>query len=38
MDPVADAALVVVTDRQFGAWALDVWTALSDEVVQVEEP
>lgn len=33
VDPVADVALVVLTDRAFGTWALDVWPALSDAVI-----
>jgi CubicO group peptidase (beta-lactamase class C family) len=32
-DPVADLALVVLTDRDFGDWALDIWPALSDAVL-----
>jgi len=31
VDPLADLALAVLTDRQFGPWALDAWPALSDE-------
>jgi len=33
VDPSIDAALVAVTDRAFGPWALDAWPALSDAVV-----
>jgi CubicO group peptidase (beta-lactamase class C family) len=33
VDPVADRALVVLTDRPFGAWALDAWPAYSDAVL-----
>lgn len=33
VDPVADIALVVLTDREFGPWALEAWPALSDAVV-----
>jgi CubicO group peptidase (beta-lactamase class C family) len=33
VDPEADLALVVLTDRDFGAWALDPWPALSDAVL-----
>ncbi len=33
VDPVADLAPVVVTDREFGAWALEAWPALSDAVL-----
>lgn len=33
VDPAVDLALVVLTDRDFGPWALDVWPALSDEVL-----
>lgn len=33
VDPEADLALVVLTDRDFGEWALDPWPALSDAVL-----
>jgi CubicO group peptidase (beta-lactamase class C family) len=33
VDPVADVALVCLTNREFGPWALDAWTALSDTVI-----
>lgn len=32
-DPEAKLALVVLTDRDFGDWALDRWPALSDAVI-----
>jgi len=32
-DPVAELALVVLTDRDFGEWALGVWPAISDSVI-----
>jgi CubicO group peptidase (beta-lactamase class C family) len=32
-DPGIDLALVVLTDRDFGDWALDLWPALSDAVI-----
>ncbi|WP_077088905.1 serine hydrolase domain-containing protein [Mycobacterium rhizamassiliense] len=32
-DPGADLALVVLTDRDFGDWALQPWPALSDSVL-----
>ncbi len=32
-DPEIDLALVVLTDRNFGDWALDLWPALSDAVI-----
>jgi CubicO group peptidase (beta-lactamase class C family) len=32
-DPDADLALVVLTDRDFGEWALDLWPAISDLVI-----
>jgi CubicO group peptidase (beta-lactamase class C family) len=32
-DPAAGLALVVLTDRDFGAWSLPMWPALSDRVV-----
>jgi CubicO group peptidase (beta-lactamase class C family) len=33
-DPVAKLALVVLTDRDFGDWALTRWPALSDSVLR----
>jgi CubicO group peptidase (beta-lactamase class C family) len=33
VDPVAGAALVVLTDREFGPWALEAWPALADAVL-----
>jgi CubicO group peptidase (beta-lactamase class C family) len=33
VDPVKDRALVVLTDRPFGAWALDAWPAFSDALL-----
>jgi CubicO group peptidase (beta-lactamase class C family) len=33
-DPVAGLALVTLTDRDFGDWALPVWPALSGEVLR----
>ncbi|OBI46275.1 serine hydrolase [Mycobacterium kyorinense] len=32
-DPGAELALIVLTDRDFGEWALPVWPALSDAVI-----
>ncbi|ORB82987.1 serine hydrolase [Mycobacterium kansasii] len=32
-DPEADLALVVLTDRDFGEWALRLWPAVSDSVL-----
>ncbi|OSC41875.1 serine hydrolase domain-containing protein [Mycobacterium decipiens] len=32
-DPEADLALVVLTERDFGEWALDLWPAISDSVL-----
>jgi CubicO group peptidase (beta-lactamase class C family) len=34
VDPDADLALVVLTDRDFGEWALPLWPALSDDVLR----
>jgi CubicO group peptidase (beta-lactamase class C family) len=34
VDPEADLALVVLTDRKFGDWAYPLWPALSDEVLR----
>jgi CubicO group peptidase (beta-lactamase class C family) len=33
VDPVIDLALVVLTDREFGPWALAAWPPLSDAVI-----
>jgi CubicO group peptidase (beta-lactamase class C family) len=33
VDPEADTALAVLTDREFGRWALAAWPILSDEVL-----
>lgn len=33
VDPGLDLALVVLTDREFGPWALEAWPQLSDRVV-----
>ncbi len=33
VDPEADLALVVLTNRDFGAWAHEPWPALSDAVI-----
>ena len=30
VDPAADLALVVLTDRDFGPWALAAWPSLSE--------
>jgi CubicO group peptidase (beta-lactamase class C family) len=35
VDPVADLALVSLTDREFGPWAMDAWPRLSDAVLEV---
>ncbi len=34
VDPVADLALVVLTDRDFGDWAHPLWPAISDGVLR----
>lgn len=34
VDPAADLALVVLTDRDFGDWAHPLWPAISDEVLR----
>jgi CubicO group peptidase (beta-lactamase class C family) len=34
VDPDADLALVVLTDRNFGDWAYPLWPAMSDEVLR----
>ena len=33
VDPALDRALVCLTDRDFGPWALDAWPSLSDGVI-----
>ena len=33
VDPTVDLAVAVVTDRDFGPWALDAWPAFSDAVL-----
>ena len=34
VDPVADVALAVLTDRDFGPWALEAWPGFSDRVLE----
>jgi CubicO group peptidase (beta-lactamase class C family) len=34
VDPAARLACVVLTDRQYGPWALEVWPAFSDEILR----
>jgi CubicO group peptidase (beta-lactamase class C family) len=36
VDPVIDRALVCLTDREFGTWALQAWRRLSDAVIEVQ--
>jgi CubicO group peptidase (beta-lactamase class C family) len=33
VDPAADLALAVLTDRDFGPWALEAWPAMADAVL-----
>jgi CubicO group peptidase (beta-lactamase class C family) len=33
VDPAIDRALVCLTDREFGPWALESWPAFSDAVI-----
>ncbi len=33
VDPVASVSLLVLTDREFGPWALDAWPPLSDAIL-----
>ncbi len=33
MDPVLDRALVCLTDREYGPWALEAWPAFSDAII-----
>lgn len=37
MDPTIDRALVVLTDRGFGRWALDAWPTFSDAIVDAAD-
>ena len=34
VDPEVDRALVCLTDRDYGSWALEAWPAISDELVR----
>ena len=34
VDPTLDRALGVLTDRDFGSWALEAWPRLSDDVIE----
>ena len=34
VDPVADLALAVLTDRDYGPWALEAWPGFSDRVLE----
>ncbi len=34
VDPAAELALIVLTDRDFGDWAKPLWPAISDEVMR----
>jgi CubicO group peptidase (beta-lactamase class C family) len=36
VDPAIDRALVCLTDREFGPWALETWPRLSDAVIEVQ--
>ena len=38
VDPAIDRALVVLTDREFGGWALDAWPPFSDAVIESQRP
>ena len=33
VDPALDRALVVLTDREYGPWALEAWPPFSDAVI-----
>ncbi len=33
VDPVAELALIVLTDREFGPWSLEAWPSLSDDLL-----
>jgi CubicO group peptidase (beta-lactamase class C family) len=36
VDPIIDRALVCLTDREFGPWALDAWPSFSDLVIATQ--
>jgi CubicO group peptidase (beta-lactamase class C family) len=36
VDPVVDRALVCLTDREYGPWALEAWPSFSDSVIAGE--
>jgi CubicO group peptidase (beta-lactamase class C family) len=38
VDPAVDRAVVVLTDREFGPWALEAWPAFSDAVLEAAGP
>ena len=38
VDPIAHTTLVVLTDRKFGDWALEIWPELSDSVLGFDPP
>jgi CubicO group peptidase (beta-lactamase class C family) len=38
VDPAIDRALACLTDREYGPWALEVWPALSDAVIDALQP
>ena len=38
VDPAIDRALVCLTDREFGPWALESWPAYSDNVIESTSP
>lgn len=37
VEPAADVALIVLTDRDFGPWALEAWPVISDAVVNAQQ-
>jgi CubicO group peptidase (beta-lactamase class C family) len=38
VDPAIDHALVCLTDREYGPWALDAWPIFSDAVIEALSP
>jgi hypothetical protein len=38
VDPEAGLAAVVLTDRDFGPWAMDAWPRFSDAVLERYSP
>ena len=37
VEPTVDLAMIVLTDREFGPWALEAWPAISDAVLNAQQ-